>query len=59
MYHVSFSSHNHRRHTSIIPASHILQTVHLIPNFGQTVDLMWSSDTVLNKAPSFYLNPYL
>lgn len=59
IYQVSFLSHNCRRRASIIPASHILQTVHLIPNFGRVVDLTWASDTILDEAPSFYLNPYL
>jgi hypothetical protein len=59
MHHVSFSSHNHRQRASIIPASHVIRSVHLIPNFGRAVDWTWSSDTIFDNSASFYLNPYL
>lgn len=32
---------------------------HLSPHFGRAVNPTWESDTVLNIAASFHLNPYL
>ena len=45
----------------MILTSDILCTSHLMPYFGNsnTFDLGWTAATVLDKAPSFYLNPYL
>ena len=61
MHEVSFSSHNHRQRASIIPLNDVLQTCHLIPVFGRASasSLGWRAETVLDEAPSFYLNPYL
>lgn len=61
MYKVSFSSHNHRQRASVIFASDILRTCHLMPCFGNSnaFDLGWTAATVLDEAPSFYLSPYL
>lgn len=58
---VSFSSLNHRRRASIIPVSDIIQTCHLIPQFGNSsaTDLGWTAATVHEEATSFYINPYL
>ena len=61
MYKVSFSSYNHRQCASVILTLDILHTCHLMPCFGNynAFDLGWTAATVLDEAPSFYLNPYL
>ncbi|KAJ7718055.1 hypothetical protein B0H16DRAFT_1678191 [Mycena metata] len=59
MHEVSLSSRNNRQNSSIIPVSHILRSCHLIPVFGRSMDPTWTSDRVLDKCKSFYLNPYL
>jgi len=59
MYHLSLSSHNHRQRASIIPITQIVRSCHLIPAFGKEVDLQWASESVLENATHFYLNPYL
>ena len=58
---VSFSSQNRCPRASIIPVSEIIQTCHLIPQFGQSSakDLGWNAATVHQTASAFYLNPYL
>jgi hypothetical protein len=58
---LSFASHHHRRHASIIPISSILQTCHLIPCFGRAsvYNLGWTSEAIYNDSPTFYLNLYL
>ncbi|KAJ7758140.1 hypothetical protein DFH07DRAFT_903576 [Mycena maculata] len=59
MHQVSLSSRNHHQNSSIISASDIVRSCHLIPVFGKAVDRTWDSDTVLNQCKIFYLNPYL
>lgn len=59
MHHISLSSQMHRQRSSVIPGTDIVRTCHLIPLFGRTIDRSWSTDNVLDIAPSFYLNPYL
>ena len=46
------------RLASIIPISSIWHSVHLFPKFGQTVPKDWTSDNVLEKCSTFYLNPF-
>ena len=43
---------------SIIPVSSIRCSVHLFPKFGQVVPEDWTSDNVLEKCSTFYLNPF-
>lgn len=59
MFRVSLSSHNRRQRASIIPITQILRTCHLIPGYGGGVDHTWTSESVLDQASFFYLNPYL
>ncbi|KAF8159953.1 hypothetical protein B0H34DRAFT_655320, partial [Crassisporium funariophilum] len=55
----SFSSQNHRQRASIITASQLFSSCHLIPYFGRTINPGWGTDSVIDLAPTFYLNPYL
>ena len=40
----------------VIPLSSIRQTCQLVPNFGRTVPMDWTTDNVLDKCDSFLLN---
>jgi hypothetical protein len=59
MHHVSLSSQGGGQRAAIISFSDIERTCHLVPHFGRTINPTWECDTVLDLAPSFYLNPYL
>ncbi|KAJ7121947.1 hypothetical protein C8R43DRAFT_1148665, partial [Mycena crocata] len=59
MHRVSLSSRNHHQKSSIIPIGDVVRSCHLIPVFGRVADRTWTSETVLDKAKRFYLNPYL
>ncbi|KAL0577037.1 hypothetical protein V5O48_004941 [Marasmius crinis-equi] len=43
---------------SIIPLSDLRRSVHLYPKFGPVVPPDWTSSTVLDLAPSFYVNAF-
>lgn len=59
MYMVSRSTRQHRQYASVIPVSRIARSCHLIPQWGSSADRTWSSETVLEKATTFFVNPYL
>ncbi|KAJ3926270.1 MAG: hypothetical protein NXY57DRAFT_1051450 [Lentinula lateritia] len=59
LFKLSYSTRMRERHCSIIPVTQIMQTCHLYPNFGCSVNPRWTSHQILDQAPSFYLNPYL
>ncbi|KAJ7875486.1 hypothetical protein B0H14DRAFT_3083210 [Mycena olivaceomarginata] len=59
MHQVSLSSQAHRQRSSIIPITEIVRSCHLIPVFGRKANPGWTSATVLDLCPKFYLNPYL
>ena len=59
MYQISRSTRQYRRRASIIPVTQIERTVHLIPKFGQQMDLSWSAEDVLERCKTFYVNPYV
>ena len=58
MYRVSRVMENGRRSASVIPVESIIQSVHLIPQFGPVVPREWHSFTVLELCNSFYVNPF-
>ncbi|KAJ7749094.1 hypothetical protein DFH07DRAFT_1035450 [Mycena maculata] len=59
MHEISLSSRNLRQNSSIIPITDIFRCCHLIPAFGRSADLTWTSDRVLDQCNFFFLNPYL
>ncbi|PPQ82936.1 hypothetical protein CVT26_004943 [Gymnopilus dilepis] len=61
MFSIKHSTRRHARNASVIPINDILRSCHLIPAFGssQATTRKWSSESVLEQASSFYLNPYL
>ncbi|EIN04772.1 hypothetical protein PUNSTDRAFT_75804 [Punctularia strigosozonata HHB-11173 SS5] len=56
LYEVSRSMKQGIPEASIIPIEQIMQSVHLFPKFGAKVPHDWTSDTVLDLAPSFFVN---
>ncbi|KAJ3859983.1 hypothetical protein EV359DRAFT_75404 [Lentinula novae-zelandiae] len=59
LFKLSYSFQQHYPHCSIIPVTQIIQTCHLYPAYGRSVDATWTSDNILDKCSSFYLNVYL
>lgn len=59
MYKVQRSLRNGERQVSIVPVSQIVRSVHLLPRFGPVVPRDWTSSTVLDRAPAFFVNPFL
>ena len=43
---------------SIVPITAIRQSVHLFPSFGPSAPEAWTSDTVLDRSDTFYVNPF-
>lgn len=48
----------HKRKTAVIPVTSIFRSCHLIPQWGSSVDRTWTSNNVLEKCHSFYLNSF-
>ncbi|KAJ3875340.1 hypothetical protein F5051DRAFT_442491 [Lentinula edodes] len=59
LFKLSYSFRQHYPHCSIIPVTQIIQTCHLYPVYGRSVDATWTSDNILDKCSTFYLNVYL
>ncbi|KZT19589.1 hypothetical protein NEOLEDRAFT_1141947 [Neolentinus lepideus HHB14362 ss-1] len=59
MYKVQRSVRDGERQVSIVPVSQIERSVHLFPKFGAMVPREWTSSTVLDVAPAFFVNPFL
>ncbi|EPQ50619.1 hypothetical protein GLOTRDRAFT_50393 [Gloeophyllum trabeum ATCC 11539] len=59
MYKVTRSIQNGERLASIIPVSQIERSIHLFPKWGPVAPREWSSSTVLDLAPAFFVNPFL
>lgn len=47
-----------QREASIIPATAIIRSCHLIPRFGEERNIHWSSDNVMDTCEEFFLNPF-
>ena len=58
MFKLNRSLEDGERVSSIVPVSTIRRSAHLFPKFGPVVPDGWSSDNVLEKCTSFYLNPF-
>lgn len=59
LFHTSYAYRQRYKQGIVLPLTQIVQTCHLTPNFGAKVNRRWTSATILDLAPSFYLNPYL
>ena len=58
MFKLSRSLEDGERIASIVPISTVRCSAHLFPKFGAAVPEGWSSDNVLEKCTTFYLNPF-
>ncbi|KAI0629507.1 hypothetical protein C8Q77DRAFT_1065092 [Trametes polyzona] len=58
MYKVTRPSDHADRTAAILPVSLIERSVHLTPKWGGPVPREWSSDTVLERCSTFYVNPF-
>lgn len=47
------------REAAVVPLEDIKRTLHLYPVFGPIAPREWTSDTVLEKCNSFYVNPFV
>ncbi|KAL1715521.1 hypothetical protein EV715DRAFT_207209 [Schizophyllum commune] len=59
MFSIAPSTTAGRRTSSIVPVTQLVRSCHLSPLFGSAVPDGWTAANVLDKAPRFYLNPYL
>ncbi|KAJ7911973.1 hypothetical protein B0H13DRAFT_2478875, partial [Mycena leptocephala] len=59
MYKIAPASHLGRKRASIIPVTHISRSCHLVPRFPHSIDRTLTTDDVLDRCTSFYLNCYL
>ncbi|KZT27433.1 hypothetical protein NEOLEDRAFT_1061015, partial [Neolentinus lepideus HHB14362 ss-1] len=59
LYKIQRTIRNGERQASVVPVTQIERSVHLLPKFGPVVPREWSSSTVLDTAPAFYVNPFL
>ncbi|PIL28797.1 hypothetical protein GSI_08841 [Ganoderma sinense ZZ0214-1] len=60
LYTTSHSTSNKARRHSIVSASTLLRSCHLIPKYGpDDVDPDWTTDTVLDAPTDFFLNTYI
>ena len=56
----SHSTRRNARNVSVVPASQLLQSCHLIPKFGtETIDPEWTSQDILDEPIDFLFNRYL
>ena len=58
MFKLNRSLEGGERVASIIPISTIRRSAHLFPKFGPSVPEGWSSENVLEKCTTFYLNSF-
>ncbi|KAH7918147.1 hypothetical protein BV22DRAFT_1134820 [Leucogyrophana mollusca] len=59
MYIVSRSSRQHHCHAAIISVDRIVRNCHLIAKCGQEISTDWTTDNVLERAGSFFVNKYI
>ncbi|KAJ6518548.1 hypothetical protein DFH09DRAFT_939845, partial [Mycena vulgaris] len=58
-YKIAPAFQQHGRRASIIPVTQIARSCHLILRFPRKVDRTLSTDDILDRCQSFYLNCYL
>ncbi|EPQ50020.1 hypothetical protein GLOTRDRAFT_51190, partial [Gloeophyllum trabeum ATCC 11539] len=59
MHTISRSRRGGHRNAEVIAMDRIVGSCHLIPKFGTNVDRHWTSENVLDKCKSFWVNPYI
>ena len=58
MFKLNRSLEDGERVASVVPVSMIRRSARLFPKFGPVVPEEWSSNNVLEKCTTFYLNPF-
>lgn len=58
LYKISRALRQGARLASIIPVEDIERSCHLYPDFGPTAPREWTSSTVLDLCPSFFVNAF-
>lgn len=58
MYLIKRSTRAHRRNAEIISADRIVRSCHLLGKASRKIDRGWTTDNVLEKATSFWVNTY-
>lgn len=59
LYRITRSIRNHARLASIIPVEQLERSCHLYPDFGPIAPRHWTSSTVLDDCPAFFVNSFL
>ncbi|KAK0484111.1 hypothetical protein EDD18DRAFT_1430165 [Armillaria luteobubalina] len=59
MFKVSRSTANQQQKSSIIPITYISCSCHLTPYLGRKMDPTWTSENVLDRSKTFFVNSYL
>lgn len=47
-----------QRETSIVPATAIVRSCHLIPRYGREKNVYWNSENVLDRCEEFLFNSH-
>lgn len=58
MYRVKRAIAGGERIASIVPVDEIRRSVHLTPRFGRVLNRTWTSATILQECPEFYVNQF-
>lgn len=56
LYKIKRSLKDGKRLASVVPVANIRRSAHLFPEFGPTSPRDWTSATVLEKCPTFFVN---
>ena len=59
MHIVKWSTRLHKRKAEIISINNVVSSCHLMAKCGTQIDQSYTTDDVLEKATTFYLNPYI
>ncbi|KDQ27337.1 hypothetical protein PLEOSDRAFT_51277 [Pleurotus ostreatus PC15] len=59
MFVIQRSTRTHRRKSSVVSVEHFVRGCHLMGKCNKKIDVDWTSENVLDEAPSFYLNSHI
>lgn len=59
MYNIRRSTRSRHPNAEIVPVDRIVRSAHLMGKGGRELDKNWTTDNVLDKADSFWVNPYI
>lgn len=58
LYTIKPSTRRHQAYGEIIEVDRIVRNLHVIPKCGREIDVSWTMENVVEKANSFFPNPY-